>query len=388
MCRLTFALAGALLGGVAAGQEMDAPVRGVVELRGPSDVASVVGKGKAVLVYAYAPWCDLCKQDIPLLRELAQVVRFDPHARDHCVVAKVDLGRYGELIATFENTHYPQLVYFDATSNRPSNDYHGPRTMDRILSFLNSKDPALSLVAPKRKPDEAKLAVLQTDAAVREALESVSSAADGPACLVLVSQERGAGWPSVLASVFARERAVALAAADFGLPAVAGELLVAAGGADSACVAARGRAPAPGRTSAAFAFGDDPTRFSVELVAWVNEQCGTHRLLDGTLSSSGGRIAELDQLVKGAALSEETLASAAKHIENVYLQAQHSDDDLEHASLYKRILSKALGAPKPGSWLENEYSRLKNMLHNDEVKSEKVDAFTKRVNILRVILDN
>ena len=119
-------------------------------------------------------------------------------------------------------------------------------------------------------------------------------------------------------------------------------------------------------------------RSEKDLIDFMNEKAGTHRLVGGGLDAKAGTIAALDTIVGKltgggnlAAISEEA-TKAAQDLKEKY------------AEYYVKVLEK-LG--KNQSYAEKELARLEGLLKKGGLAPEKTDDLTSRSNVLRSFLN-
>lgn len=125
-----------------------------------------------------------------------------------------------------------------------------------------------------------------------------------------------------------------------------------------------------------FKQGQDPIDCNVRdeagLVEFLNQNCGTHRTLNGGLTASAGRIPELDAVVAKFLKSPsqkfvDEIKNAAKNVQGKY------------KDYYGKAMEKVL---KDGNYLSKEIQRLEKLIGADGVIPEKLDDFISRKNIL------
>lgn len=115
-------------------------------------------------------------------------------------------------------------------------------------------------------------------------------------------------------------------------------------------------------------------RTEQDLLAFINEKAGTHRMAGGNLDEVGGTVPSLDSIVDKiagggsvASLSEE-LRDAAKGLKDKY------------AEYYVKVADKVA---KNQGYVEKELARLQGLIKKGGLAPEKVDDLTSRSNILR-----
>lgn len=108
-----------------------------------------------------------------------------------------------------------------------------------------------------------------------------------------------------------------------------------------------------------------------DLIKFVNEKAGTHRLVGGTLDNIAGTIPSLDTLVANLKAGGETayaeLEKAAAALKDKY------------AEYYGKVAKKA---EVNKEYVDKEFKRLQGILKKGGLAPEKVDDLTSRSNIL------
>jgi protein disulfide-isomerase A6 len=117
----------------------------------------------------------------------------------------------------------------------------------------------------------------------------------------------------------------------------------------------------------------DGGRSEEDLLAFLNEKAGTHRLVGGGLDTKAGTIEALDsviaKLTAGGTLAtvSEELAKAAKGLKDKY------------AEYYIKVAGKMATSQ---DYVEKELARLQRLLKKGSLAPEKADDLTSRANIL------
>ena len=130
---------------------------------------------------------------------------------------------------------------------------------------------------------------------------------------------------------------------------------------------------------------DEPVDYQGEreveaMVAFLNEQAGTHRNADGTLAEGAGRVAALDELIAAAAGNFDA-AFATKVADAVNAL---TGKDAAFGKLYANAAKKisTVGA----SYASNELKRLAGMATSKSVTAEQRTNFQLRQSILKAFL--
>ena len=118
-------------------------------------------------------------------------------------------------------------------------------------------------------------------------------------------------------------------------------------------------------------------RSEEDLIAFMNEKAGTHRVVGGGLDAKAGTIAALDTIV-GKITGGGDLASLSKEATKA---AQGLKD--KYAEYYVKVLEK-LG--KNQNYAEKELARLEGLIKKGGLAPAKLDDLTSRSNVLRSFL--
>lgn len=114
-----------------------------------------------------------------------------------------------------------------------------------------------------------------------------------------------------------------------------------------------------------------------DLISFMNEQAGTHRVAGGGLDATAGTVAALDtivgQLKTGGASVQDQLIAAAGSLTDKY------------ASYYTKVAAKI--AANSG-YVDKELNRIAGILKKGGLAPEKVDDLTSRSNILKIFNGN
>ena len=118
-------------------------------------------------------------------------------------------------------------------------------------------------------------------------------------------------------------------------------------------------------------------RSEKDLIDFMNEKAGTHRVVGGGLNAKAGTIAALDTIV-GKISGGGSVATIA---EEATKAAQGLKD--KYAEYYVKVLAK-LG--KNQNYAEKELARLQGLIKKGGLAPEKLDDLTSRSNVLRSFL--
>ena len=115
-------------------------------------------------------------------------------------------------------------------------------------------------------------------------------------------------------------------------------------------------------------------RSEKDLVEFLNEQAGTHRMIGGGLDAKAGTIESLDTLV-AKLTGGASLASISEEANKV---TENMKD--KYAEYYVKVLKKLNDSQ---GYAAKELKRLEGMLKKGGLAPEKLDDLTSRTNILR-----
>lgn len=114
-------------------------------------------------------------------------------------------------------------------------------------------------------------------------------------------------------------------------------------------------------------------RSEQDLVDFLNEKAGTHRMVGGGLDAKAGTIDVLDSLI--GTVTGDDLASVSEKVKQAALGLKD-----KYADYYIKVASK-LGGNK--GYVDKELTRLEGLLKRGGLVPEKLDDLTSRSNILR-----
>lgn len=336
------------------------PANGVVVQLDSSNFDQYVNGDRYAFVEFYAPWCGHCKRLAPAYEEVGAAFDSD----DSVVIAKVDADGDRTLGGRFGVQGFPTLKFFPKGSTEPE-DYNGGRTAEDIIQFINGK---ANTRAGQKKPPSAVLDVDQGnfDGLVLDTSKNVLVEFYAPWC----------GHCKALAPVYEE-----VAASFVG---------------DEDCVVAKVDADANREVGSRYGVTGFPTikffpkdnkdgesyeggRRTEDFVQFLNEKCGTSRLVGGKLSQQAGIVESMngyaEQFMNEAVQREDIVAKAAT--------AAESEDDgrgSSTAGYYVKVMKKVL--EKGAEYIKNESERLGRILNGD-ISLKKSDELTKKRNVLK-----
>ncbi|KAG5501822.1 hypothetical protein JKF63_04091 [Porcisia hertigi] len=344
-----------------------ASMPGVVQLNAAS-FDSLVGKDKAALVEFYAPWCGHCKAMATEYATLGAAYENSQVAKDFLVIGKVDATQERDIGQRFGVTGFPTILYFAPGSLKPMK-YEGGRTADEFAKYLMSQVNGLQLIIPKEPQFATELDSTNFDAVAKDPSKAVLVMFYAPWCGHCKSLKP---IYSRLARVFENDKDVVIArinADEAANKKIATEYNVR--GFPTLYFFPKGADAQPAEYTR--------DRNLEDLITYVNENAGTHRLVNGDLSWDCGVIAELAEaaarVARSAGESTEAAVDALK-------AAAGKLTESETVTYYVKVAERI--AAKGPSYVEDELARLQRTL-NLSVVGERRDFMVKRVNILTSI---
>jgi protein disulfide-isomerase A6 len=114
-----------------------------------------------------------------------------------------------------------------------------------------------------------------------------------------------------------------------------------------------------------------------DLVKFINTNAGTFRNADGSLTSSAGRVAELDSIIQEASgsFNNDFLSKITAAVS--LLEGKEAVFGKLYISASSKIVSKGVG------YVETEIKRLQGMISSPSVVAETKTNFQLRQNVLR-----
>lgn len=328
----------------------------VLELT-PDNFDQIVGKDKFALVEFFAPWCGHCKNLAPIYEQLADAFSY---AKDKVIIAKVDADKHKALGQRFKVEGFPTLKWFDKDVIDNPEDYNKGRDLDSLSSFIEQKSGLKSKI---KKPVTA-VTVLTSQNFNEIALNPEKNALVefyAPWCghcknlapiYEKVAQDYAQEPHCVVANLDATESKDIAGKYDVrGYPTI------------------KFFPKGENKTSIDYSGG----RSEQDFVTFLNENCGTHRLVGGGLSEEAGKIPELDDLVIKFIKAEDPnlIITEARTVAG--------KSDSKFAKYYVKVMEK-IGEKK--DYVDGEIVRLDKIIKSGTITGNKVDDFTVRKNIL------
>ncbi|KAL9106578.1 MAG: hypothetical protein Q9227_008424 [Pyrenula ochraceoflavens] len=323
----------------------------------PSNFDDVVLKsGKPALVEFFAPWCGHCKNLAPIYEELATSFA---HASNKVSIAKVDADEHKSLGKQYGVQGFPTVKWFSGKKGDAPEDYNGARDLESLSAFITEKTGVKS----KLKKEQSSVQML-TDATFSNKIgkdQDVLVAFTAPWCGHC--KALAPTWEKV-ASDFSSEANVVIAKVDAESPA------------SKSTAESHGVSSYP--TIKFFPRGSttpleyDGGRSEDDLISYLNEKAGTHRVAGGGLSAVAGTIKSLDDLVEKYV--SDPSEKAGEEIRNAATALKDKS-----AEYYVKVLEKIGKKPE---YAMTERERLQKMLGKGGLAREKIDDLTRRSNVL------
>ncbi|KAI2615945.1 disulfide isomerase [Hypoxylon sp. NC1633] len=329
----------------------------------PSNFDKVVLKsGKPTLVEFFAPWCGHCKNLAPVYEELAQVFASSKDVQ----IAKVDADAEKDLGRKYGVQGFPTLKWFDGKSKDPI-DYDGGRDIESLTKFVTEKTGAKA----KRKLEMPSQVNMLTDSSFKEIVggdKDVFVAFTAPWCGHC--KALAPTWET-LAEDFINEPGVVIAKVD--------------AEADNSKATASEQGVTSYPTIKFFPKGStegepyNGGRSEKDLVEFLNEQSGTHRVPGGGLDATGGTIDLLNHIAIKYAAGTEKVADLAAEAKKV-AAGLAEDAQYKYAQYYIRVFDKL---SQNEGYVAKESARLDGIIKKGGLAPAKLDELQSKSNILK-----
>ncbi|KAL6721581.1 hypothetical protein ACLMJK_000685 [Lecanora helva] len=318
----------------------------------------VLQSNKPALVEFFAPWCGHCKKLAPVYEELAQNFDF---AKDKVSIAKVDADAEKDLGRRFGVQGFPTLKWFDGKSDKPE-DYNGGRDLESLSEFIVQKT-GIKVKTKKAAPSAVEMLNDKTFKSQIGRDKDVLVAFTAPWCGHCKSL--APIWESV-AQDYAAEPSVLIAKVD----AEAENAKATAQEQDVKSYPTIKYFPKGSTTPEPYEGG----RSEQDLLTFINEKAGTHRMIGGKLDKLGGTIPSLDSIV-AKITGGESMESLSQELKDA---AKGMKD--KYAEYYVKVSDKI---SKNQGYVEKEMARLQGLIKKGGLAPEKLDDLISRSNILR-----
>ncbi|GAB1221222.1 hypothetical protein ENUP19_0071G0046 [Entamoeba nuttalli] len=315
----------------------------------PANFNTIVDGSKHVFVKFFAPWCGHCKKLAPEYIKLADAFK----DKKDIVIAELDCDNkdHKDLCGKFGISGFPTLKFFRKGTTEPI-EYEGGRTVEDLSHFIEEK------IQPKAPSNVVSVTTATFDSIVMDPTKNVFVKFFAPWC----------GHCKALAPKYI-EVSKMYAGED--------DLVVA----EVDCTANQetcNKYEVHGYpTLKSFPKGENKKPIAYEggrevkdFVTYFNTNYGYDRDENGKLGKTAGRIAELDDLVKGFANKENK--------EEIIKKAEAIEGGAYYVKVMKRIIERG------ADYVEKEKARINKILENPSMKAKKIDDFTRNLNVLEV----
>ncbi|KAI0849052.1 disulfide isomerase [Daldinia vernicosa] len=329
----------------------------------PSNFDNVVLKsGKPTLVEFFAPWCGHCKNLAPVYEELAQAFATSKDVQ----IAKVDADAERSLGQKYGVQGFPTLKWFDGKSDKPI-DYQGGRDLESLTKFITDKTG----VKAKKKLEMPSQVNMLTDTTFKEIVGSdknILVAFTAPWCGHC--KALAPTWET-LAEDFINEPNVVIAKVD--------------AEADNSKATASEQGVTSYPTIKFFPKGStegEPYsggRSEKDLVSFLNEKTGTHRVPGGGLDATGGTIDALNHIALKYAAGGDKLADLVAEAKKVAADLAE-DAQYKYAQYYIRVFDKL---SQNEGYVAKESARLDGIIKKGGLAPSKLDELQSKTNILK-----
>lgn len=332
----------------------------VLELT-PDNFDSVIGKGKPALVEFFAPWCGHCKNLAPVYEQLADAFA---HAKDKVIIAKIDADGEGKPLGKkYGVTGFPTLKWFDAQGSDESYDLG--RELETLADYITKQTGVKSKLPVVPASDVLQLDTHNFDQIALDSSKNAIVTFTAPWCghckklkphYEKVATTFKPESDCVIANIVADEKKNAHISEKYGVTSFP----------TIKFFSKDNKEPEEyegGRTE------DD-------IVAYLNEKCGTHRAVGGGLNDQAGRHAELDTL------AQKFYAASASARDSLYSEALDIVATAGSAAKhYVRVMEKLTNGS--AGYIEKESKRLEGILLKRNLAPSKLDELKIKVNILK-----
>jgi len=123
-------------------------------------------------------------------------------------------------------------------------------------------------------------------------------------------------------------------------------------------------------------------RSEQDLINFLNEKCGTHRVSGGGIDANSGLVPEYNALAEKFVKDSEERSTTLESLEKAVASA---GDGGASGAYYVKVMKKML--EKGDGYVSSEIARLEKMIASGKMTGEKRDNMYRRKNILRVFLE-
>jgi len=331
----------------------------------PANFDSIIGKGKPALVEFFAPWCGHCKSLAPVYEELADAFA---HAKDKVIIAKVDADGEGKPLGSkYGVTGFPTLKWFDAQGN--DDKYDLGRDLETLAEYVTKQSGVKSKLPG---PPHSDIVVLDThnfDEIALDASKNVLVTFTAPWC----------GHCKKMKPHYEKVATTFLPESDCIVANINGD--------DKKNAHINQKYEVSGFPSFKFFSKDnkepenyDGDRTEAEIIAYLNEKCGTKRAVGGGLNDQAGRHVKLDTL------AQKFFSASSSARDSLYSEALEIVATAGSAAKhYVRVMEKL--ANGSAGYIEKESKRLQGILSKRNLSPAKLDELKIKFNILKSFVE-
>ncbi|KAI0471670.1 disulfide isomerase [Xylariaceae sp. FL0804] len=325
----------------------------------------VLKSGKPTLVEFFAPWCGHCKNLAPVYEELGQAFATSKDVQ----IAKVDADAEKSLGKRFGVQGFPTLKYFDGKSDKPE-EYNGGRDLESLTKFITEKTGAKA----KKKLEMPSQVEMLTDKSFKETVggdKDVLVAFTAPWCGHCKSL--APTWET-LAEDFMTEPGVVIAKVD--------------AEAENSKATAKEMGVTSYPTIKFFPKGSSEAeaysggRSEKDLISFINEKAGTHRVPGGGLDATAGTIDILNHIAMKYAAGTDKLTELAEEAKKA-AAGLAEDAQYKYAEYYIKVFDKL---SQNEGYVAKESARLDNIIRKGGLAPAKLDELQTKTNILKQYL--
>jgi len=318
------------------------------------------------LLNFFAPWCGHCKSLAPIYEQLGDAYS---HATDKVVIAKVDADGAGKSLGQkYGVTGFPTLKWFDA-DGKPE-PYESGRDLESLTAFVTKKSSVKSNIKPPPPPETVILDTYNFNDIALDKSKNVLVSFTAPWCghckTLKPAYERVAKTfkpesDCIVANLDADDKKNSDISQRYGITGFPTLKFFSKDGKQTPLDYEGGRNEA-------------------DIVAYLNEKCGTQRAVGGGLTDKAGRIDEFDRLAnKFFVASADMRATLYKE---ATLLAASAGVASKH---YLRVMEKLVNGTE--GYVEKEAERLATILKKRSLSPSKIDEIKVKANILHAFVE-
>jgi protein disulfide-isomerase A6 len=336
-----------------------------VEVLNKKNFNKVIGKDQHVLVKFYAPWCGHCKRLAPVYEEVAAAFEKDS---DKIIIAEINADEEKDIAKKYDIKGFPTIKLFTAKTTTPI-DYNNDRTVEAFVDFIEH-ETGIKAKIPKVHSDMVVLNSGNFDDVVFAPNTNVMVLFYAPWCghckALHPTYEK-------IATDYLNDKNVVIAKIDATENTVLAEKYNVKGYPHLVFFDAKEKSKEDYEPVVY-----DGGRDEKDFIEFLNEKCDANRVVGGGLDENAGRISKLDDLAKKF-ISTDSKEEITKIIEEASKIAESIND--KYSNYYVKVMNK-INDKK--DYIEKEIARLTKIVKGKNISTEKMDDFSKRINILNI----